>query len=289
MQVILDLMLLGGTARTRELRQLGHSKYALALAVRDGDIVRVRQGHYSVAHQDELGLAAYRVGGHLASLPALRAHGVWVPSGPHPLEIAVHAHSRALRMPTDARRRLRPGLVEVHWDAERIERSAPFAEPVAAALRRVARRLTAAQLFAAFESTLSLRLLSQDETRSLRALFASTIDPRFVDAGTLSGSGAESLVHFWLLGLDVDVVQQQPIDGVGAVDFVLGRWQILEVDGEGYHSGAAEFERDRRRHAIASIRGFRTLRFSARMVEHEFETVAAAILAAITRGDHLDR
>lgn len=289
MQLILDLMLLGGTARTRELRQLGHSKYALALALRDGDIVRVRQGHYSVAHQDELGLAAYRVGGHLAGVSALRAHGIWVPNGPHPLEVAVPAHSRALRMPSDARRRLRPGTVAVHWDAERIVRSAPYAEPAATALRRVARRLTPAQLFAAFESALASRLLSRDDARSLRAHFARTIDPRFAAAGALSGSGAESLVHFWLLGLDLDTVQQQPIEDVGEVDFVIGRWQIVEVDGEGYHSGSAEFERDRRRHAIASIRGFRTLRVSARMVEHDFETVAAAILAAIARGDHLDR
>ena len=287
MQLLADLVLLGGTARTRELLQFGHTRYGLALAVRDGHIVRVRQGHYSVARQDETGLAAYRIGGHLAGLSALRAHGVWLPHGVHPLEIAVLPHSRALRMPEDARRRLRPGLVQVHWDAARIERSAPFAEPVADALLRAASRLAPAELFAAFESALAKRLLSRAEAESLRASFARTVDPRFAAASRLSGSGAESIVHFWLLGVDIDIVQQRLIEGVGKVDFVLGDCQIVEVDGEQFHSGAAQFEADRRRHALASILGYRTLRVSARMVERDFETVSAAIMAALRRGDHL--
>lgn len=287
MQLLVDMVMLGGTARTRDLLQLGHSKHVLALAVRDGDLIRIRQGHYSVGRQDDLGLSAYRVGGHLAGMSALIAHGVWVPRRSHPLEIAVRPHSRALRMPSDARRRLEPGAAIIHWDDERIVRSAPFAESVGAALRRVAARLTAGELFAAFESALSRRLLSRSESESLRALFTRTVDARFAPADRLSGSGAESLLHFWLLGIGVALTQQLSIPGVGDVDFVLGRWQIAEVDGAGYHSDRAEFERDRRRHAVASALGYRTLRFSARMVEDEFELVAAAILAAIARGDHL--
>ncbi len=286
MQLITDILLLGGTARTSELLQLGHAPRALTAAVRAGDVVRIRTGHYGLADQLAAGQAAYRVGGHLAGLSALSVRGIWVPAGRHPLEVAVPPHARGLRMPTDARQRLAEGAAVVHWDSAEVIRYPPFAEAVDLAIRRIAHRVVPEQLFAILESAIAQRQLTAGDSDALRQHLAA-MDERFLRADHLSGSGGESIVKFWLLGTGLAFTQQVRLDGVGRVDFVIGDRQIAEVDGEAHHSDTHAFEADRRRHAQASILGYRTLRFSARMVEHDIETVAAAITAAVQRGDHL--
>lgn len=285
MELITNVIRLGGTARTAELLQLGHGSHALTAAVRSGDLVRIRKGHYGL-RDDAEAHQAYRVGGHLAGISALKALGVWVPRGAHPLEIAVRPNTSRLHRPTDAARPLRSGEALVHWDATTVQRSAPFAESAERAIRRVANRVSPAELFAMLESAMRLGAIGARRAVALRLDLARTVDHRFAHAGRLSGSGAESLVVFWLLGLDVPFVQQARIDGVGHVDVLLGDRQIVEVDGERFHSGTEEFEADRRRQTVASMLGYRTLRVSARMVEREFSLVAAAIAATIDRGDH---
>lgn len=286
MELITDVIRLGGIARTAELLQLGHTSHALTAAVRGGDLVRIRKGHYGLI-SESAAHAAYRAGGHLAGLSALRALGVWVPRGSHPLEIAVRPNTSRLRRPDDAALLMGDGEALVHWDAPTIIRSAPFAEPAETAIRRLVRRVEPADLFAIVESALRLRLLSRRRADGLRRDLARSVDPRFARAGALSGSGAESKVVFWMLGVDLPFEQQVEITDVGRVDTLLGERQIVEIDGERHHIGSRQFEADRRRQMMASIRGYRTLRVSVRQVEHEFALVAAAILATIERGDHL--
>ncbi len=285
MQLITDVMLLGGTARTSELLQLGHTSHALTAAVRVGDLIRIRKGHYGLP--SEAGAhAAYRAGGHLAGLSALRAWGIWVPRGPHPLEIAVRPNTSRLHQPHDASLLMDPSAALVHWDARSVIRSAPFAEPPERAIRRLVGRVPPDDLFAIVESALRSRRLSGPRADALLDELARSVDPRFRHAGRLSGSGGESKVVFWLLGTDLDFAQQVEIADVGRVDVLLGERQILEIDGEQHHVGTERFEADRRRQMMASIRGYRTLRVSVRQVEREFPLVAAAILATVARGDH---
>lgn len=77
------------------------------------------------------------------------------------------------------------------------------------------------------------------------------------------------------------------IPGVGRVDFVIGAFLVVEVDGAEYHTDPERFEADRHRDAMLSIRGYRVLRFSYRQVIHAWHEVEAAVLAAVVRGDHL--
>jgi len=279
-----DVVGLGGIARTRELVALGHAPHSLTEAVRSGQLLRLRKGYYALPELPAAAAAAERVGGTLAGISALEARGVWVPNRVHPLVVAVPPNAHHLRSPTNARRALGVREVELHWDAEVVHRFPPYAEPVAQALRRIARQVTAAELFAAFESALHQRLLTAAEQGQLRRAFL-RCSPKFEHASSSSESGGESLVKFELLDLPIKFRQQVAVEDAGRVDFVLGRRQILEVDGRRFHSGSEEFERDRRRYALASIQGFRTLRFSTMMVDREMPLVLAAIRAAIARGD----
>jgi len=106
-------------------------------------------------------------------------------------------------------------------------------------------------------------------------------------AGNKSESGGESLLLFDLRQLGFVLRQQVEIVGVGRVDFIIGERLIVEVDGYEFHSERRDFEEDRRRDAVASSLGYRTLRFSHLQVERNDPIVKASILAALARGDHL--
>ena len=70
--------------------------------------------------------------------------------------------------------------------------------------------------------------------------------------------------------------------GEEEVDFL---WRaeklIVETDGAATHLTAEAFEEDRRRDAVHSMMGFRTLRFTWRQVVYEPRFVAKAIATAI--------
>jgi very-short-patch-repair endonuclease len=98
-----------------------------------------------------------------------------------------------------------------------------------------------------------------------------------------SDSGTESLLKLELLRLGIPFIQQALIDGVGAVDFLIGERLVIEVDSRAHHSDPY---RDRRRDAELGIRGYRVLRFMYSQIVYEWPVVEAAILAAMLRADH---
>ncbi len=272
----------GGVLKASALLRLGWNRRDLGAAVADGTLIRVRKGHYAVPELPPAAIRAFRVGGRLAGLSALRALGVWTPNGARALSVVVPSNAHGLRRPDDATRRLLPGSVRVHWSA--VE-AGPEPEPVELALRRAAAELAPEHLFAVFESTLRTALLSPAEADRLRELFTRTVSPHFARADGSAESGAESLVKFLLLQEGIEFLQQVEIRGVGRVDFLLGRRQILETDGAAYHSNPQEFERDRRREVIATALGYRTLRCSAKLVEGEIGLLRAAVRTLRSSGD----
>jgi very-short-patch-repair endonuclease len=67
-------------------------------------------------------------------------------------------------------------------------------------------------------------------------------------------------------------------------DFVFAANRVLvETDSWEHHKSRGSFERDRRRDAIHAAAGWRTLRFTHRQIEHEPDTVADALTAALAR------
>lgn len=99
-------------------------------------------------------------------------------------------------------------------------------------------------------------------------------------------SGTETLFRLRMAGRTPRLRCQVLIAGVGRVDFLVGEAFVVEIDGREFHDTASAFENDRRRDAELSRRGYRVLRFSYAQVMHDWPAVEAAVLAAISRGDH---
>lgn len=96
-------------------------------------------------------------------------------------------------------------------------------------------------------------------------------------------SGLESLLRLRLHIIGIVLASQVQIPAVGRVDFVVGDRLIIEVDGKENHSGPDRRHDDLVRDAAASRLGYETLRFTYAQVVHDWSTVQAAILAAMTR------
>lgn len=279
--VYYDVQRRGGIARTHELLRDGHTSHRLTTAVRSGEVLRVRQGHYACPELPPDETRAVRVGGRLTGLAAARHHGMWTPPISQ-TEVSVPPDARALRTPTDARLRLsaRPDAdISVRW-TDRGGRGTRSVLGVEECLRDILRHQPGIVAFAVIESALHLGLLSRASLRRLGL-------PSSLAVGRLSESGGESLFRFRLVEERIAFRQQMRFHGVGRVDFLIGDRLVVEIDGAAYHTDRAAFEEDRRRDAVLAARGYLVLRFSYRQVESRWPEVSAALRAAIARGDHL--
>lgn len=282
-----EVRLRGGVAPTYELIRAGLNSYGLTRAVRRGDIVRARQGHYVTPDLPAVEIAAVRVGGRLTGVAGARQHGLWSPLRA-PLHVAVAPHARALRSPLNARVRLseltRPG-VRISWASAR-EPGTRSLVGVRGCLLQVARTEPSRVAFATIESALHLGKVGRLEwTRAARSL-PRRVARQLTAAGRLSESGGESLARFGMLAAGIPHQQQVFVAGVGRIDFLVGERLVVEVDGAAFHTSRAQFEEDRRRDAVLSQLGYRVLRFSYTQVSDRWDEVLAAIRAAMARGDH---
>ncbi|MBU1589356.1 MAG: endonuclease domain-containing protein [Actinobacteria bacterium] len=277
-----------GIAATYELLKDGHTPRRLALAVRVGEVIRVRQGHYACPELDELQKQAYRVGGRLTGIQGASAHGIWIPRSAR-VDIQVRPDARALRSRADPRKRLAEtpdADVQVAWTDHGRPGTRSLAAPIDC-LGVLISHSSPRESFAAVESALHKSVISRAEWRTMRAQLPASLARSLERAGHRSESGGESLLLFDLLGAGIEVRQQVRIAGVGRVDMIIGERLIVEVDGYEFHSTRADFEEDRRRDAASSALGYRTLRFSHAQVERGDPVVLASIRAAVARGDHL--
>ncbi|MEP6482360.1 MAG: DUF559 domain-containing protein [Rhodoglobus sp.] len=278
--IYLDVRRRGGIARTYELLADGHTSHQLTGAVRRGEIVRVRQGHYCTPELSEVEQFAVRIGGRLTGLSGARSLGIWTPPDRR-LHIAVAPDARALRTARDPRRRRArhpdPATV-VRWTDKRRPGTRSRLD-AAECLREIAQRESAIVAFAAAESALHQGFITRTSVGSLGlGRYASAVN-------RLSESGGESLMKFGLLALRTPFRQQVAIVGVGRVDFLIGDRLVIEVDGAEFHTSREAFENDRRRDALLATLGYRVLRFSYRQVEGQWPEVSGAIAAALARGE----
>jgi very-short-patch-repair endonuclease len=72
-----------------------------------------------------------------------------------------------------------------------------------------------------------------------------------------------------------------PFARVGFVDFLVEGCLVVEVDGFGFHSGRAEFRRDRARDRVMLRNGFPTLRIPADEVLADARAAALEVMAAV--------
>jgi very-short-patch-repair endonuclease len=282
-----DVRRRGGIAATHELLRDGHTSHQLTAAVRSGEVVRIRQGHYGCPELSQEEQQAVRVGGRLNALSAAHFLGIWSPT-PLGLDVAVPPDARALRSPIDKTVRLkalpRPG-VAVTWNDPRVLGTRSVLDPLFC-LDAIIRSQPAIVAFAAVESALHLGLVTKARWSRYVDSVPRRKRGRLGRVGHLSDSGGESLLKFHLLTLQLPFVQQLKVPGVGRVDFLIGECLVVEVDGAEFHTTREAFEEDRRRDALLSTLGYRVLRFSYNQINKRWPVVEAAILAAISRNDH---
>lgn len=272
----------GGVVSTAELHVAGLTRGQLARMVREGRLWRARQGWYVARDTAPAVVQAVRVGGVLTCARALEAHSLW--SAPQTgLHVRVHHSACRLRTPRDSRQRLASQphrTAVVHWSPGSIDSTRVLAGPLDAL----------DDYFACADRDHALGAL--DSLIRLDRRRASAMCDRFgvrewegVDGGC--ESGIETIFYVRMLRLGVLPHRQVALPGVGRVDFLLGRSLAVEVDGRGFHDLEASFESDRSRDAAISAGGRRSLRFSHDQVLTRWVEVERAVLAALTRGDHL--
>ena len=266
------LVRLGGLAHGTTLQKHGVSRPQLTKAVRAGALERLRPGLFGTSDLDDDVRRAAIHGGALTCAAALRLHGVWVLSDDRQPHVwvgrrgRVHEHSACRCTSHFFRGPVPVGLV-----------------PVETALIHLHRCEGDESFFASLESALRLHKLSHAALLRIRAALPSYARWLFDFARDDSDSGLESILRLRLHFLGLVLSAQVLIGNVGRVDFVIGNRLILEVDGKENHASGEHRHRDLTRDAAASALGYETLRFDYAQVIHDWPSVQAAILAALTR------
>jgi len=269
----------GGLIPTFRLRQCGITARRIAALCHAENLIRVRQGWYVLPGLSREAVEAVRVGGQLTCHHALDAHGVWAVRDAR-LHVAVDRDATQLRSAHDpSRRRERADArVRVHWRRASTATTA-IVSPLEDALDDYARCAPREHVAAAVDSALHLGLLSpgHDLARG------------FVADGVIGvcESGTETIFWLRMRRHRLPMSRQARFPGIGRVDFLVGERLIVEVDGRDFHDTESSFESDRQRDARLSTLGYRVLRFSYRQVMNEWPLVEAAVIAAVSRGDHL--
>lgn len=280
-----------GLAATHELLASGVSKHTLAFAVDRDIIIRVRQGWYCAPDLHPLLQQGIRVGGRLGCVSAASMYGMWSPPEAG-LHVSLDHNDCRLRMPTDKKRRLSraaPG-VTTHWNMQARSGTRLMLDPLsclaevvhcqnieyAVAIANSALRPTKTSTYPLISQGQWLTLIDCHPGRRRLLKLADGV----------CESGTESIAWVRLVAYRLPIERQVWIDGK-RVDFVVGRRLVIEVDGAAYHIDPVRFEADRQRDAELCTLNYLVLRFSYNQVIYRWDEVEAAVLAAVSRGDHL--
>lgn len=277
----------GGVARTTTLVRSGVRKPDLTHAVRQGDLLRPRQGIYAVSTTPVSILEALSHRGVAACVTAGRELGLWIlDDGDHE---PTHTWVREEHHPTRMAIMPEPdsgACCVFHRDLPVDETSLTTVGILHCLVQILACRGEEC-FFAALESALRQGLITAEERATLRTRVPRTARWLVDFARTDADSGLESLLRLRLHRRGLTLTTQVSIPGVGDVDFVIGDCLILEADG-GTHDGPGRHT-DRVRDAVAMVLGFVTLRFDYAMIVHDWQLVEDAILAAVNRDLHRSR
>lgn len=252
----------------------------IAWAVRWGELIRVRRGHYALVGMSEPLLRAVRVGGRLACVSALRERGVWV-LGDERLHVQVAPNAARLRDPDDRHARLGSDAdVRVHWCASvDVAGRSPSRVSVPEAIVQASICLPPLALRASVDSALNHGLLSHGQLAWVRRTVPIARAEALGRGEKLADSGLESIARELLRALGLRVTTQARFDGVGRVDLLVEDWLVIECDGNEYHWDAAPI--DRRRDAALQRAGRTALRFDYPQLVFGLENFAETVIVAL--------
>jgi very-short-patch-repair endonuclease len=240
-------------------------------AVRQGRVLSLGDGTYTLPGAEAAVVVAARLRARLTCCSAARVHG---------LELL-----RAPVLPHVAVPRNRPTVSEdavVHRSD--VAGNGPVV-PLAAALLAVLRCLPPLDAVVVVDSALRQRAVRVAALRS-RLRGPGSVEARrvlgLVDGR--SGSVIETVLRLALRQAGLDVDCQVRIDGVGRVDLVVGGWLVVEVDGFAYHSERAQYRADRARANALAARGYVLLRFTYEDVMFRLTETVGTVVGVHARG-----
>jgi very-short-patch-repair endonuclease len=273
---------LGGFAQKQQLVRRGARDSDLTRAVRNGSVIRARQGWYSTVAPHDPRTRAVRVGGRLTGLSAVAALGGWVLEN-RVLHVSVPDNAARLRSASNRHARFRPGRgVVVHWDDPTLgERGTSWSVALADALYRVVLDEPFEQAVAALDWALHTGALDEFDFESLIL----SLPERLRGIRDWVDSPCESLpesVARTRLRMAGHHVRTQVNLGTGEVlDLLVDECTGIEVDGEAFHINS--FERDRDKDITIACEGMHGLRPSANAVFHRWERFYLAVCTVLAQ------
>jgi len=278
---------LGGIAQKKQLIGRGARDLDLTRAVRDGSVIRARQGWYTTLSVMDARVRAVRVGGRLTGISAIEQSGGWV-LGKHSLHVSVHDNAARLRSTSNLHVRFDSSVdveVELHWDDRAVaQRGTPWAVDIRDALYRVVLDEPFEEAVAALDWAVRScsvdRMDFEEILKSLPAEYSRL--GHWVDA--LCDSLPESISRTRLRLRGHHVESQRPLGDLRKIDLVVDRCVGLEIDGEQFH--LHRFESDRSKDLDITILRLHCLRPSARAVFRDWDRVLLAIETAVST--HVD-
>lgn len=240
MNASLTLKDLGGVARYRDLLGAGVTRSQLDAAVSAGEVLRPHRGVFALIDADPELLAVKCAGAELACISAARQLNLWILKRPSITHVSVN-HGRL------------PAGFMVHRAATPLS-----VLDICAQCTRCLPELDALCILesAVVQKMVTLRGLRERLAGGRDAtgrLIAKAVDPH-------SQSIIETVARYYLRLAGYSVQTQVYLVGVGRVDLFVEGLLAIELDGRKYHSGPEDFEEDRRRWNLLTVRGIPLLR-----------------------------
>ncbi|MHC6594938.1 DUF559 domain-containing protein [Arthrobacter sp. C152] len=260
----------GGVARSAQLLEAGFPRRDL-LRPREAGATQPRRGVFVLPGCEESILGAVLNNGRLSCASAASHYGLWLRNPPPLLHLACnHGHGRGFVRHLTVRFPGHPFLPVAGVEDVALHALGCLAPPDSTAvatsairLHGVPRELLASQLLAD-RSSVARRMLQEIDVRA-----ESIVE---VDAQHLfrtNGIAYEAQVF---------------LPGIGRVDFLLGGFLIVEIDGFAFHSERKDMLRDRDRNNASTISGYAVLRYMPEHIWFNPGKVVAEIRAVLAGG-----
>lgn len=263
-----------GVARASTLRELGHSRHTLSLAVERGDLLRVRRDWVAVPGADAELVAAARSGVVLTCVTLARRTGLWVLADER-RHVATTPHGTGRK----------PERAVVHWARPLVPRHPDdVVDSLVNALVLIAVCQPRETALAVWESALNQKRVARAELARLSLPAAAA--RLLAVAQPFRDSGLESIFVDRLRWLGVRMLGQIWIAG-HRVDLLIGDRLVIQLDG-GHHVGAQRTS-DIAHDAALKMLGYHVVRFGYQQVIDDWPFVQSMIMQAISQGLHLAR
>ncbi|WP_375404925.1 endonuclease domain-containing protein [uncultured Amnibacterium sp.] len=281
-----------GVAHLSTFVAVGLSPHQVAALFRCGVLIRPRIGWYADPALPFDAVRAIRKGGVLGGTSAAKSYALPIPEGAEiELQVSVLDNASRLRDSRNRTRHVAAGEeegVRLHWQP-RLEAVLGYRVAVVDALIQLALCVPFDWLVAAMDRALhvprdGVALISGESWALLRPALPERLRHAWDLADGRSESPIETIVRLGLIRLGIAFDIQVWLLPYHRVDFLIGGWLIIEVDGKRYHVEDEQFEADRDRDALFAAWGFRVLRFSYRQVVEELDWVLDVISTVVSRG-----